>query len=83
MLFRSSYLWSFFWFLQEMVIYGLGARVFWKRPRDDAAKLFFWLCMVTVGAYMGGYHWTEIVGDPLDKDEEGESDSEVHSGQPD
>jgi DNA-binding NtrC family response regulator len=61
----SSYIWSIFWFLQELVIYGLGARVFWKRPRDDAAKLFFWLCMVTVGAYMGGYHWTEIVGEPL------------------
>ncbi len=49
------------WFLQEMVIFALGVRVCWKRPRDDSARLFFWICVVTVGAYMGGYHWTEIV----------------------
>ncbi len=59
-----TYLWSLIWFIQEMLIYLLGARVFWKRPRDDSALLFFCLCMVTVGAYMGGYHWTEIVTEP-------------------
>ena len=62
---RSAYLWSLVWFLQEMVIFAVGARVFWKRPHDDSARLFFWLCIVTVGAYMGGYHWTEIVVEPL------------------
>ncbi len=60
-----AYRWSLVWFGQEMVIFLLGARVFWKRPRDDSARLFFWLCMVTVGAYMGGYHWTEIVSQPV------------------
>ncbi len=61
----STYVWSLFWFLQEMLIFGVGARVYWKRPRDDSARLFFWLCLVTVGAYMGGYHWTEIVVAPV------------------
>ena len=56
-----SYLWSCLWFLQELLIFGVGARVFWKRPGDHSARLFFVLCLVTVGAYMGGYHWTEIV----------------------
>ena len=60
----STYVWSLFWFFQEMLIFGVGARVYWKRPRDDSARLFFWLCLVTVGAYMGGYHWTEIVVAP-------------------
>ena len=60
----TSYLWSVVWFLQEMVIFAIGARVFWKRPYDDSARLFFWLCVSTVGAYMGGYHWTEIVVEP-------------------
>ena len=60
-----SYVWSFLWFLQEMLIFAVGARVFWKRPDDESARLFFWLCIVTVGAYMGGYHWTEIVVEPL------------------
>ena len=61
---RSGPFWSLVWFLQEMVIFAVGARVFWKRPQDDSARLFFWLCIVTVGAYMGGYHWTEIVVEP-------------------
>ncbi len=60
-----TYLWSLLWFFQEMAIFAVGARVFWKRPRDESAGLFFWLCVVTVGAYMGGYHWTEIVVEPV------------------
>lgn len=60
----ATYLWSVVWFFQEMLIFAVGARVFWKRPHDDSARLFFWLCIVTVGAYMGGYHWTEIVVEP-------------------
>jgi transcriptional regulator with GAF, ATPase, and Fis domain len=56
-----SYVWSIIWFLQEMIIFVVGARVYWKRPRDDSARLFFWLCVVTVGAFMGGYHWSQIV----------------------
>ncbi len=28
------------------------------------ARIFFWICVVTVGAYIGGYHWTEIVAEP-------------------
>jgi len=59
-----TYLWSLVWFIQEMAIFVVGAWVFWKRPRDESARLFFWLCLVTVGAYMGGYHWAEIVIEP-------------------
>ncbi|MGO9809323.1 MAG: sigma 54-interacting transcriptional regulator [Isosphaeraceae bacterium] len=59
-----SYVLSCVWFLQELLIFGVGARVFWKRPGDVSARLFFVLCLVTVGAYMGGYHWTEIVVRP-------------------
>ena len=57
----SAYFWSFVWFLQELMIFLIGAQVFWKRPNDESARLFFVLCIVTVGAFMGGYHWTEIV----------------------
>ncbi len=59
-----TYAWSFIWFLQELLIFAVGARVFWRRPNDDSARLFFALCIVTVGAFMGGYHWTEIVFQP-------------------
>ena len=60
----GAYLWSLAWLVQEMMIFAVALRVFWKRPRDESARLFVWLCIVTVGAYMGGYHWTEIVIEP-------------------
>ncbi|WP_435018832.1 sigma 54-interacting transcriptional regulator [Tundrisphaera sp. TA3] len=60
-----QYGWSLLWLLQEMVILAVGTRVYWKRPRDESARLFFWLCIVTVGAYMGGYHWAEVVVEPI------------------
>lgn len=60
-----TYLWSILWLLQELFIFAVGARVFWRRPNDDSARLFFMLCIVTVGAFMGGYHWTEIVMRPV------------------
>ncbi len=60
----ATYLWSVIWFFQELIIFLIGAWVFWKRPHDNSARLFFWLSTLTVGAYMGGYHWTEIVVEP-------------------
>ncbi len=60
----AAYVGSVLWFLQEIVIYGIGAWVFWKRPRDDSARVFFGLCVVTVVAFMGGYHWGQIAGFP-------------------
>src|SRR5439155_16522037 len=39
--------------------------VFWKRPTDGSATQFYVLCIVTLGAYMGGYHWSHIAGQPL------------------
>jgi transcriptional regulator with GAF, ATPase, and Fis domain len=59
-----TYYRSCVWFLQELLIFAIGARVFWKRPDDASAQLFFAVCIVTVGAFMGGYHWTEIVTEP-------------------
>ncbi len=60
-----TYYWSCVWFVQELLIFAIGALVFWKRPDDNSARIFFAMCIVTVGAYMGGYHWTEIVGEPF------------------
>jgi DNA-binding NtrC family response regulator len=59
-----AYLWSIAWFLQEMIVFAVGLRVYWRRPRDDSARLFFWLCVATVGAFVGGYHWSRVVIDP-------------------
>lgn len=56
-----TYSTSIVWFVQELFIFAIGARVFWKRPRDPSAAVFFLICVLTYGAFMGGYHWTEIV----------------------
>jgi transcriptional regulator with GAF, ATPase, and Fis domain len=56
---------SIAWFIVELGLFGIGAFVFWKRPRDRSAALFFLLCIVTLGAFMGGYHWTRIATQPV------------------
>ncbi len=46
-------------------MFAVGAIVLWKRPEDRSAAQFFWLCIVSFGAYMGGYHWSRIVTQPV------------------
>lgn len=45
------------WFLLELGIFTVGAVAFWTRPFDRVARVFFAMCIVTVGAFVGGYHW--------------------------
>jgi transcriptional regulator with GAF, ATPase, and Fis domain len=51
---------SVLWFFLKLGLLLVGALVFWKRPADPSATQFFLLCIVTFGAYMGGYHWSRI-----------------------
>ncbi|MHB1425092.1 MAG: hypothetical protein ACYC3I_18120, partial [Gemmataceae bacterium] len=56
---------SLLWFSLKIILFAVGAIVFWKRPEDRSATLFFLFCLVSFGAYMGGYHWPRIVTQPL------------------
>ncbi len=56
---------SILWFFLKLGLFAVGALVFWKRPQDSSAAQFFLLCIVTLGAYMGGYHWTRIATQPF------------------
>lgn len=56
---------SILWFLLEVMLFSVGALVLWKRPTDDAAAQFFCLCIATLGAFMGGYHWSRIATQPI------------------
>jgi transcriptional regulator with GAF, ATPase, and Fis domain len=56
---------SILWFALKCGLFMVGALVFWKRPSDAPARQFYVLCMVTLGAYMGGYHWSHIVSQPI------------------
>jgi transcriptional regulator with GAF, ATPase, and Fis domain len=51
---------SFIWLLLELGIFSVGALAFWSRPFDRPARLFFAMCIVSVGAFVGGYHWWVI-----------------------
>jgi transcriptional regulator with GAF, ATPase, and Fis domain len=56
---------SILWFFLKLGLFAVGVLVFWKRPEDSSAAQFFLLCIVTLGAYMGGYHWTRISTQPV------------------
>jgi len=56
---------SVLWFFLKLGLFVVGLLVFWQRPGDRSAAMFFCLCLVTVGAYMGGYHWMRIVPHPV------------------
>jgi transcriptional regulator with GAF, ATPase, and Fis domain len=56
---------SILWFLLEVTLFSVGALVLWKRPTDKAAAQFFLLCVVSLGAFMGGYHWSHIATQPV------------------
>jgi transcriptional regulator with GAF, ATPase, and Fis domain len=55
---------SFLWFFLKLFLFSVGAIVCWKRPQDDSAAVFFLLCIVVLGAYMGGYHWSHLTPYP-------------------
>ncbi|HJT77642.1 MAG TPA: GAF domain-containing protein, partial [Gemmataceae bacterium] len=56
---------SVVWFFLKAGMFLVGALVLWHRPGDRPAAVFFWLCVVAFGAYMGGYHWTRIITQPV------------------
>lgn len=45
------------WFLLQLGIAAVGALAVWHRPFDRPAHVFFAMCVVTLGAFVGGFHW--------------------------
>jgi transcriptional regulator with GAF, ATPase, and Fis domain len=56
---------SILWLLLKIGLFAVGAIVFWKRPGDASAAHFFLLCIVSLGAFIGGYHFAHIVMQPI------------------
>jgi len=56
---------SVLWFGLKGSLFLVSFFVFWKRPHDRSAAQFFVLSIVTVGAFMGGYHWWRITSSPV------------------
>jgi transcriptional regulator with GAF, ATPase, and Fis domain len=53
---------SFVWFVLQLGVLVFGAVACWNRPYDRTARLFLVMCVVTLGAYVGGYHWWIVSG---------------------
>jgi len=58
---NESLLLSVLWFALKGGLFLVSLVVIWKRPHDRSAAQFFFLSIVTVGAFMGGYHWWRII----------------------
>ncbi len=58
----GSVTFSLIWFVLQFGIFAVSALVFWHRPNDRPSRLFFALCMVTLGAFIGTNHWWIIAG---------------------
>ncbi len=50
------------WFLLQLLIFSVSAIAFWNRPFDESARRFFAMCTATLGAFVGGFHWSMIAG---------------------
>lgn len=48
---------SIVWFILQFCILTVSALAFWTRPFDRQARLFFLMCVVTLGAFTGASHW--------------------------
>ncbi|HID21222.1 MAG TPA: AAA family ATPase, partial [Planctomycetaceae bacterium] len=53
---------TFVWFLCALPIFLLSALAVWNRPFDRPVRLFFAMSAVTLGAFVGGFHWWVIAG---------------------
>jgi transcriptional regulator with GAF, ATPase, and Fis domain len=52
---------SLLWFFLKATLLFLGAWGWWKKPDEPAVQQFYLMSLITVGAYIGGYHWTLLV----------------------
>lgn len=53
---------SFVWLVLQFGIFAISAMAAWHRPFDRSARLFFAMCAVGMGAFIGGFHWWVIAG---------------------
>ena len=55
---------TFLWFLFQSGVLIFGAVAFWNRPYDAPTRWFCIMCTLSLGAFVGGFHWWVIAGSP-------------------
>ena len=53
---------SLAWFLLQLGVFAVSALAVWRRQEDRSAVLFFGMCIVTLVAFVGGFHWWLVAG---------------------
>ncbi len=48
--------------LLELVVLGLSGVAVWRRPYDRPTRVFFAMCAINMGAFVGGFHWWLLSG---------------------
>ena len=61
----SGVLMTVLWFLFQSAILLVALTGFWQRPTDSVAQTFCIMSSFTMVAFVGGFHWWIIAGDPL------------------
>lgn len=56
---------SLVWFVLQMGVFFVAGFAYWNRPFERSARLFFLMSTVTLGAFIGGFHWWIIAGSLL------------------
>ncbi len=50
------------WFVLHLAIFGVAVLACWNRPFDRSAWLFFATCLLSLCAFVGGFHWWVVAG---------------------
>ena len=53
---------SFIWFVLQLGILLVAGLALWARPFDRSAGIFYLMCLVTMGGFVGGFHWWVVAG---------------------
>lgn len=48
---------SILWLIPHLVILLVAGGACWNRPFDRSAQIFYLMCVITMVAYVGGFHW--------------------------
>ena len=56
---------TLFWFVCQLSILAVALAAYWNRPFDRVAQNFCLMCCVSMGAFVAGFHWWIVAGNPL------------------
>ena len=56
---------TIFWFVCQLSILAVALTSYWNRPFDQVAQNFCLMCCASMGAFVGGFHWWVLAGNPF------------------